>query len=48
MTSAAILMLIVAIVTIWGGMVLAIVNLARHPEQPEEPGAVDEYNLHAD
>ncbi|MFD5214354.1 methionine/alanine import family NSS transporter small subunit [Microbacterium sp. NPDC058345] len=39
MTPTAIIMLIVAAVTVWGGLVAAIVNLARHPEVAEtEPG----------
>lgn len=32
MTTEAIVMLIVAIVTVWGGLTLALINLARHPE----------------
>ncbi|QEE60745.1 methionine/alanine import family NSS transporter small subunit [Salinibacterium sp. dk2585] len=32
MTPSAIVMLVIAIVTVWGGLVAAIVNLARHPE----------------
>ncbi|MDN3445395.1 methionine/alanine import family NSS transporter small subunit [Microbacterium sp. APC 3901] len=32
MTTTAIVMMIIAMVTIWGGLVTAIVNLARHPE----------------
>lgn len=32
MTPLAIVMMIVAMVTVWGGLVTAIVNLARHPE----------------
>lgn len=41
MSADAIIMLIIAIVTVWGGLALALVNLARHPEaeedMPEEP-----------
>lgn len=41
MTSTAIVMMIVAMVTVWGGLIVAIVNLARHPEvaetEPEPP-----------
>ncbi|WP_403023240.1 methionine/alanine import family NSS transporter small subunit [Salinibacterium sp. GXW1014] len=32
MTPTAIVMLVIAIVTVWGGLVAAVVNLARHPE----------------
>ncbi|HEX7350480.1 methionine/alanine import family NSS transporter small subunit [Brachybacterium sp.] len=32
MSFASIAMMIVAIVTVWGGLVAAIVNLTRHPE----------------
>jgi hypothetical protein len=40
-TPTAIVMMIVAMVTVWGGLIAAIVNLARHPEvaetEPEAP-----------
>lgn len=40
MTPIAITMLIIAIVTVWGGLALALLNLQRHPEDegalPEE------------
>ena len=36
MSVSAIVMMIVAIVTVWGGLVAAVVNLARHPEAPED------------
>ncbi len=32
MTTTAIIMMIIAMVTVWGGLIAAIVNLARHPE----------------
>lgn len=32
MTPTAIIMLVISIVTVWGGLVAAVVNLARHPE----------------
>ncbi|MDQ0644291.1 methionine/alanine import family NSS transporter small subunit [Microbacterium murale] len=35
MTTTAIVMMIVAMVTVWGGLIAAIVNLARHPEVAE-------------
>lgn len=41
MTAPAITMLIISAVTVWGGLIAAIVNLARHPEvaetEPEPP-----------
>lgn len=41
MTPVAITMMIVALVTVWGGLIAGIVNLARHPEvaeaEPEPP-----------
>ena len=33
MSVSAIVMMIIAIVTVWGGLVAAIVNIARHPER---------------
>lgn len=35
MTATAIVMMIIAMVTVWGGLIAAIVNLARHPEVAE-------------
>jgi hypothetical protein len=35
MTLTAVLMMIIAMVTIWGGLIAAVVNLARHPEAAE-------------
>ncbi|MFJ6042558.1 methionine/alanine import family NSS transporter small subunit [Brachybacterium paraconglomeratum] len=35
MSFSAIIMMIVAIVTVWGGLGAAIVNIARHPEASE-------------
>lgn len=32
MTPVAIVMMIIAMVTVWGGLIAAVVNLARHPE----------------
>ena len=37
MTTAAIVMLIVALFTVWGGLVLALVNLRRSPQE-HDPG----------
>ncbi|GAA2546340.1 methionine/alanine import family NSS transporter small subunit [Neomicrococcus aestuarii] len=36
MTTTAIIMLIIAILTVWGGLALSMWNLSRHPED-EEP-----------
>jgi hypothetical protein len=36
MTPLAITMLVVAIACVWGGLVLALLNLRRHPEVDEE------------
>ena len=36
MSVPAIVMMIVAIVTVWGGLVAAVVNLRRHPDAGEE------------
>ncbi|HJG91397.1 MAG TPA: methionine/alanine import family NSS transporter small subunit [Brachybacterium massiliense] len=35
MSFASIVMMIVAIVTVWGGLAAAIVNLRRHPENDD-------------
>lgn len=32
MSATAIVMMIISMITVWGGLVAAIVNLARHPE----------------
>lgn len=41
MTPTAIVMMVVAMVAVWGGLVAAVVNLARHPEvadaEPDPP-----------
>lgn len=39
MTPTAVVMMIVAMVTVWGGLGLAVVNLARHPEAVEDEPA---------
>lgn len=40
MSASAIMMMIFAIVLLWGGMIAAIIKLRNHPEEPEpdEPG----------
>lgn len=35
MSASAIVMLIVAIGTVWGGLVAAIINVVRHPEETD-------------
>ncbi|HEX2247156.1 MAG TPA: methionine/alanine import family NSS transporter small subunit [Arthrobacter sp.] len=32
MSTAAIIMLVLSIVTVWGGLVVALLNLRKHPE----------------
>ncbi len=36
MTPVAITMMIVAMLTVWGGLGLALWNLSRHPEDKDE------------
>mgnify|MGYP001220130798 CR=1 FL=1 len=36
MQTPAIVMMIVALVTVWGGMAAAIIHLARHPEDDSD------------
>lgn len=38
MSTSAVVMMVVAMVTVWGGLVLALINLIRHPEEDEVPG----------
>jgi len=33
MSASAIVMMLVAVATVWGGLAAAIVNLLRHPEE---------------
>jgi hypothetical protein len=41
MSVTAVVMMIIAMVTVWGGLIAAVVNLARHPEvadaEPQPP-----------
>lgn len=39
MSVSAIIMMIVAILIVWGGLVGAVVHLRRHPERPEDDTA---------
>lgn len=41
MNVSAIVMLVVALVILWGGLTLAIINLRRHPEEPDAAPDVD-------
>ncbi|GAA3699471.1 methionine/alanine import family NSS transporter small subunit [Zhihengliuella alba] len=36
MTATAIVMMIIALVTVWGGLAAALVHLSRHPELDED------------
>ncbi len=36
MTPIAITMLVIALLTIWGGLALSLVNLSRHPEDEDQ------------
>lgn len=36
MSASAVVMMIVAIVTVWGGLAAAVVNIVRHPEATED------------
>lgn len=35
MSTGALVMLVVAVVVIWGGLVASVVHLRRHPDEPE-------------
>ena len=35
MSVSAIVMMSIAIITVWGGLVAAVVNTVRHPEQKD-------------
>ena len=40
MTTSAAIMLVVAVCTVWGGFIAAVLHLRRSPEEPDaEPGA---------
>lgn len=38
MSTSAVVMMLVAMVTIWGGLLASVINLMRHPEEPEDNG----------
>jgi hypothetical protein len=47
MTSVAIVMMIIAMLVVWGGLVLAVVYLARHPLAEDAGGEfLDEPEAH--
>ncbi|HJB10531.1 MAG TPA: methionine/alanine import family NSS transporter small subunit [Candidatus Brachybacterium merdavium] len=35
MSISALIMMIIAIATVWGGLLAAIINIARHPEHED-------------
>lgn len=39
MTGITVTFMIIAMVTVWGGLIAAIVNLARHPEVADDEPA---------
>ncbi len=51
MSTTAIVMMVVAIVLVWGGLVLSIINIRRSPEEvdeldPDYPGQAGEFGNH--
>ncbi len=36
MNTSAIIMMIISIVFLWGGLILSIIHLMRHPEEVDE------------
>lgn len=47
MSAIAIFMMALAIVTVWGGLVLAIINIRRSPEENDELDAEDQVVVEA-
>lgn len=39
MTGTAVIMMIIAMLTVWGGLGVAVINLARHPEVADDEPA---------
>lgn len=39
MSTSAIVMLVVSITIIWGGLAASVLQLLRHPEEPENDGS---------
>lgn len=42
MSTGAIIMLIVAIVVVWGGLFAAVAQLRRHPDRPEDDPSTEQ------
>lgn len=36
MSTGAIAMLVISVGVVWGGLILALLRLRKHPEQPED------------
>ncbi|GAA1404303.1 hypothetical protein AUR04nite_09280 [Glutamicibacter uratoxydans] len=36
MSAIAIIFMIISMLTIWGGLVVALINLSRHPEKTDD------------
>lgn len=36
MSGIAILFMIISMITIWGGLIAALINLSRHPEKSDD------------
>lgn len=36
MSSAAIWMMLIAMILVWGGLALSVLHLVRHPEEPDD------------
>lgn len=36
MNGIAILFMIISMITIWGGLIVALINLSRHPEKSDD------------
>ncbi|WP_147917921.1 methionine/alanine import family NSS transporter small subunit [Ruania zhangjianzhongii] len=42
MTTPALIMMIIALLLVWGGLVVAIIHLRRHPEEADEAEPVSD------
>lgn len=36
MTPIAIIFMLISMITIWGGLIIALINLSRHPEKSDD------------
>lgn len=36
MSAEAIVMMVVAMVTVWGGLIVGVINLMKHPEEDDD------------